>query len=122
MTAAKDSPADGLSAPLVWDRAAMMERMLGDAALVDKIMGMALADLADQLQTLDRLLAAGDIPEIQRRAHAIKGVAASISAEALRAQASELEQAATAGDAGAIPQRLKALQAAYDRLHAFERR
>jgi two-component system, sensor histidine kinase and response regulator len=66
-----------------------------------------LQDAASQLGSLRVELQGGDVPTVRRRVHTIKGAAANVSANALRALALEAEQAATAGHledvAGLLP-------------------
>ena len=53
------------------------------------------AGRADDLMAgLERAVASANMPELAAQAHTLKGVAANLSAEALRARAAELERAA----------------------------
>jgi PAS domain S-box-containing protein len=103
----------------VWDRAGLIDRVLGDEELVEEIVREYLADTPRQLQSLETFLRAGDLQGIQRQAHSIKGASANMGGDRLRAVAEELEAAAKAGDldvarrlAAEIPAELRALETA----------
>ena len=69
-----------------------------------------LADVPQQIQALKVALQAADPVSTVRHAHTVKGVAATVNAEALRAVAAAMEQAAHAGDLAAVAARLPQLE------------
>jgi HPt (histidine-containing phosphotransfer) domain-containing protein len=71
----------------------------GNATLYRKLLGQFYADFRDAAPALSILLTTGDRAQVQLRAHSIKGVAATLGAEAVRNVAAKLEQAMKAGDA-----------------------
>ena len=93
-----------------FDEAGFMERMLGDKALACEIIRSFLADVPQQIQALKVALQAADPVSTVRHAHTVKGVAATVNAEALRAVAAAMEQAAHAGDLAAVAARLPQLE------------
>jgi PAS domain S-box-containing protein len=97
--ASPDSPA---SAAPVFDRAAFLERVLGDEELVREVTEMFLADLPVQLERLAEVVGLGDCPLAGQVAHGIKGAAANVGGEALREVAFEMEKAGKAGDLVAL--------------------
>jgi CheY-like chemotaxis protein/HPt (histidine-containing phosphotransfer) domain-containing protein len=101
-------------AEVVWNREAVLSRLLGDEALTDSICEGFLADLPGQIDELSDSLTSGDIAGIERRAHTIKGAAANVGAEALQAIAASLEQAARGNDIPAAREQFERLQ------HDFE--
>ena len=59
---------------------------------------------------------AGDASSVERQAHSIKGVAANVGGEALRAVAFEMEKASRAGDLNAAKARMVELESQFERL------
>jgi CheY-like chemotaxis protein/HPt (histidine-containing phosphotransfer) domain-containing protein len=76
----------------IFDRAALLNRLMGDEELARTILEGFLEDLPRQISGLEELLDAGDIPGSQNRAHTIKGASASVGGEAVRMAAAEMEQ------------------------------
>jgi two-component system sensor histidine kinase/response regulator len=86
----------------VFDRAAFLERLMGDEELLREVTEMFLADLPVQLEGLAAAMGSGDCRLVGQLAHGIKGAAANVGGEALRESASELEKAGKAGDLAAL--------------------
>ncbi|MDR3553745.1 MAG: PAS domain S-box protein [Syntrophobacteraceae bacterium] len=104
-------PEEGLRpSPSVWNRGAILERLMGDEELTETILEGFLADMPRQIDALRAYLDAGDAAAVQKQAHTIKGAAANVGGEVLRLRAFELEKAAGAGDL----QNLKTLQRELD--------
>jgi CheY-like chemotaxis protein/HPt (histidine-containing phosphotransfer) domain-containing protein len=82
----------------IFDKAALMGRVMGDENLLRVVIIAFLEDLPKQFDALNAQLAAGDTPSAERQVHTIKGAAASIGGEALRAAAWEMEKAGRAGN------------------------
>lgn len=78
---------------VIWDRAGMLDRFLGDEELVATIMTEFLKDMPRQIEVLQDLLESGDVTGATRQAHVIKGMAANMGGEALQAAAREMERA-----------------------------
>ena len=70
-----------------------LARMGGRAHLVRKILVGFHENFADTSAIIDRSLASGDYAEIERQAHTLKGVAATLEASALTDAADRLESA-----------------------------
>ena len=87
----------------------MLERLMGDEELVGKILQGFLVDMPQQIQALRGYLEAGDAAGAERQAHTIKGAAANVGGESLRALALELEQLGKAGDLDSMSARLDTL-------------
>jgi PAS domain S-box-containing protein len=88
--------------PPVFDRAGMMARLLGDDQLAAVVIRGFLAEVPELILTLKRCLAAADTDGVRSGAHSIKGAAANVGGEALRAAAYETEKAGQAGDVDSI--------------------
>jgi HPt (histidine-containing phosphotransfer) domain-containing protein len=82
----------------IFDRADLMDRMMGDCELACTIIEAFLADTPQQLDALEKHLQERDITAAHRRAHGIKGAAAAVGANVLRDFAYKMEQAGKAGD------------------------
>ena len=82
----------------VFDRASLLNRLMGDEELARTVLEGFLEDLPRQINELEGLLVAGDVIDSQNRAHTIKGAAASVGGEALRMTATAMEQMARDGE------------------------
>jgi signal transduction histidine kinase/CheY-like chemotaxis protein len=82
----------------VFEEAALLERVMDDRAIAARVLRGFLRDAPSQLALLAQRLREHDGADLKRLAHAIKGAAATVSAEALRGAALETENAAKAGD------------------------
>jgi CheY-like chemotaxis protein/HPt (histidine-containing phosphotransfer) domain-containing protein len=109
------APAQESAAP-VFDRAGMMARLMEDEDLAKRIVAAFLGDIPQQIAALRGCLEAGDAMGAGRQAHTIKGAAATVGGERLRAAAFELEKAGKAGDLSAAAGHLAELDAEFDRL------
>jgi CheY-like chemotaxis protein/HPt (histidine-containing phosphotransfer) domain-containing protein len=90
---AGDHPATDIP---VWDREAMMQRLMGDAEMAAAVIEVFLQDMPRQLQSLEKFLEAEDIGAAGRQAHSIKGAAANLGCEAMRQVALAMEHAGKA--------------------------
>ena len=81
-----------------FDRAALLNRLMGDEDLARTVLEGFLEDLPRQISGLEGLLLAGDITASQNGAHTIKGAAASVGGEAVRMAAAEMEHMARDGN------------------------
>jgi PAS domain S-box-containing protein len=102
--------------PPVFDKAGMLGRLMDDEDLARSVAEGFLTDIPRQIDTLRGFLAVGDAPGAERQAHTIKGASANVGGEALRAVATEMENAARAGDLNAVRARLAGLVTEFDRL------
>ena len=101
------------------DRASLVERCMGDPTFAGLILGKFHARAGEMLAAVERAVAAADAAAIGRAAHALKGAAANLSAEGVRAAAQAIESAGHAGDAAAAVRSLEALRAEMGRCLAF---
>jgi PAS domain S-box-containing protein len=100
----------------VWDKAGMFERLMEDEELAEEIVATFLEDIPRQIQILETLLDAGDIPGVRRQAHSIKGASANIGGERLRAVAFTMEKTVSEGDLATTEKHLPELKAQFERL------
>ena len=83
------------------------------------ILAVSLKELPQQMDTLRGLCLAGDnLKSINRQAHTMKGVAANISAAALRDISYQVETAAQQGGIDSVRQLLPALEHTLERTMA----
>jgi HPt (histidine-containing phosphotransfer) domain-containing protein len=78
--------------------AELSNRLMGDMMIVNHILKSFGSNLENQLQTIRNAVAAQDLTAISQAAHALKGAAANLSAEPLRAACQAMEAAAKAQD------------------------
>ena len=100
----------------VFDRADMMTRLMNDELLARDVVATFLDDIPRQIGRLRTLLDTGDAKGAGYQAHAIKGAAANIGGEALRAVAFEMEASCRAGGLAAARARLEELETQFDLL------
>lgn len=99
----------------VWDRAGLLERLMGDESLVALIIEGFVADIPHRLDALRHHLATGDSESALLQAHTIKGSAANVGGEMMRQAAHQLEEAVSQGDFQRAQMWLSRLETAYDR-------
>jgi HPt (histidine-containing phosphotransfer) domain-containing protein len=76
------------------DEEATLERLKGDAEFLTTLYGVFIDDLPKKLTAIKEAAEKGDMNELQRGAHALKGASATVGASALREAAFSLEVAA----------------------------
>ena len=82
----------------IFDAEAMLRRMMGDHQLAGLALRRFVDDVPAQFSTLRKSIDEGDAPCVRSQAHALKGAAAMVSAESLRALALAMEQAGSTGE------------------------
>ncbi|MGA2182767.1 MAG: Hpt domain-containing protein [Bryobacteraceae bacterium] len=103
----------------VFDGAALLKRVQGDKDLAAEVVAVFRADVPVQLSRLQDWLAGGEWPDLQLHAHALKGAAATVGAEAMRETAWQLELAARAADQNTPAELLSALKAQFRELESM---
>jgi PAS domain S-box-containing protein len=121
-------PADGEVSPragqspaktmVVFDREELLYRLMGDQDLASKVVTGFLKNVPQQLRTLKGQLAASDAQGARLQAHALKGAAATVSAEVLQALCSEAEKAAAGGELSRALALLPRLEEQFELLQA----
>jgi CheY-like chemotaxis protein len=101
-----------------FDGAAFLKRLSGDQALAETIAKRFLGDIPKQLCNLRKHIEEGDATKAGRQAHTLKGAAATVSANALRAIAFEAEQAAKAGKLEEVAELLPRVEEQVERFRA----
>ena len=109
--------ADGVHIPLlIFDRNALMRRLMDDRDLARIVIEGFIEDIPLQIQMLKKYLESKAASGVESQAHTLKGAAATLGAEALRAAALEIEKLARNGDLASVPERLDGLEAQFKRL------
>ena len=112
---AKERTGEGAALP-VFDRAALLDRCMGEEDLVRDVLALFLDNMPQRIQELQAALDAGDAPAARLTAHTVRGMAANIGAEALRALAKEMEDAAEGGELEAVRARMGVLVERFEEL------
>ncbi len=112
-----DIPVDEDTA-IVFDRAAMLDRLMDDEELAQTVIAGFLEDIPRQIQALHDFIDTGDASTAELQAHTIKGAAANVGGEALRTVAFEIEKAGQAGNLEIAKDHMAALETQFERLHA----
>lgn len=102
----------------IFDMRQLLTAAADDAELAAQVAGVFLTDIPERLAALRSALDAADAKTAERAAHSIKGAAATVGGEALRAAAFECELLGRAGDFAALRGKLPALQEQYARLES----
>jgi two-component system, sensor histidine kinase and response regulator len=76
---------------LTLNRAELLARVGGDEQLMREVMQMSLAELPKRVAAVNRAAGDGDAEQLRTAAHALKGMAGTLSARAVMETASELE-------------------------------
>jgi HPt (histidine-containing phosphotransfer) domain-containing protein len=100
----------------VFDRAALVSRVMNDLELAQVVIDGFLGDLPDQIERLKHGVAEGDVKQIEQHAHRIKGASATVGGVALSLVAAAMEQAAKAGDLEVARPRLAELETQFELL------
>ena len=99
----------------------LLDRVENDRELLEELIVLFHEDLPESRAALQTAIDGGDLREIERAAHRLKGMLANLSAKHIAALAAEIESAASAGYApktqalhSAFNPRIAALSAALD--------
>ena len=103
----------------VWNRTRFYDRLLDDRELAHKVLADFLQDIPNQIRQLRTILRNGDSEGARRRAHAIKGAAASVDGESLRLAALDLERRALAGEQQELAVLADRLEASFEDLRTM---
>jgi PAS domain S-box-containing protein len=111
-SAAADDATRDAESPPVWNRDDFRLRMMGNLELMEMVLAAYREDGPRRLKRIQAAVADGNAGDIALHAHAIRGGAANLGAEALRAHAAVLEDAAGKGRSERFPALVANLEAA----------
>jgi PAS domain S-box-containing protein len=100
----------------IFDKDGLNDRLMGDQHLIEEILSIFFEDTPRRIETLKACAAAGNATSARDQAHAIKGAAASVGGEALRAVAFEMEKAGRAGDVEKVKAIMPLLERGFEQL------
>ena len=100
----------------IFDRAALMDRIMNDQELARVVTAGFLGDLPRQIERLKHGVAGGDARQVEQQAHRIKGASATVGGMALSLIAGTMEKAGQAGDLHAAKACLTDLETQFYRL------
>jgi len=89
-------------ATVVFDWPGLVERMLGQESLAQKILRSSMTQIPGQASILLERMETGNLPEIKRLAHALKGAVANLGGEEIRLEMESLERQAGEADIASI--------------------
>ena len=113
---AKNKSAGQPQKSAIFARDAFLSRLMDDEDMAGIIVEGFLADMPVQLELLAAAVAAADTTAAGQQGHKIKGAAANMAAEALRAAAARMEEAGKAGQAEALPGLLREMERCFKEL------
>ena len=88
----------------------------GEPDVLNEVLGMFLVEVPPRLQKLRNAMAAGNIEEVHRTAHSLKGSAGNIGANAMFAACKELDDRSRGGDVAAVGPLIEAVGVEYGRV------
>lgn len=86
-----------MPAPELLDLSRLEIALGGDTSLIGDILQMYEGTAADDLASLDKAVSSGDLDQVTRRAHSLKGASANVGADAVAQLAATIERSARAG-------------------------
>jgi PAS domain S-box-containing protein len=108
------APAAAADQPSPFDAAALLQRLMDDREIAAVIVTAFVEDFPSQVSTVRTCIDEGDARSARVKAHALKGSAASVSADRISTQAFAIEKAAGAGDLEACRRDLPGLAEAFE--------
>jgi HPt (histidine-containing phosphotransfer) domain-containing protein len=95
---------------------ALLHRCMGNIDLVQRVLEKFQQRVPEELAEIEKEMLAGNIEQVARTAHRLKGSAATVSAEGLATAAAEIEDAGRQGRAADIPACIGRLRAEWKKL------
>jgi HPt (histidine-containing phosphotransfer) domain-containing protein len=112
----KKNAEGGDDSSLIFDRADMMARLMGDENLAIVIIESFLKDIPQQIAALKDYLKAGNATGAERQSHTIKGASANVGGKRLMNVAFKMEMAGKADDLNTVNASMAELEAQFDAL------
>ena len=97
----------------VWDIDEALQRVRGKEKFLVSLVELFMKDMPDRIAELEAAVKQGDIEQAQSISHAVKGVAANLSAISLSRLAAQLEQAAKKNHVEAVDAQMANILEAY---------
>jgi len=100
----------------IFDKGAILKRVMGDMNLVETIIASFLEETPRQIEELSACLETGDIEGVGQQAHSIRGACANLSGDVMAAAALKIEKAAKAWDLNLAKSGMPELEKQFDLL------
>jgi CheY-like chemotaxis protein len=100
----------------LFDRSMLLERVEGDHELLNELIQLYFEDAPGLLAAMRGALERGNMPDLERSAHSMKGAAGNLCAQSTSAAAAQLEHNAKAGDLAGAKESLESLEIIAERL------
>ena len=100
----------------IFDRAALLNRLMDDEELVETIIAGFLDDMPRQITALRAFVEDGHADQAGAQAHKIKGAAANVTGQALQEIAHTMEKAGKSGDMEQLDSLMPELESRFERL------
>jgi PAS domain S-box-containing protein len=97
----------------VFNRSALLKRVMGNESIVKRVLAAFLGDCPLQIELLKKHAESGDVVSAGRQAHSIKGAAANVGGERLCQAALKIETDADDGKMKAVQETIKELEARF---------
>jgi len=98
----------------IFDRAVFEERMMHDQELIRMVIASFLGDMPGQILHLKKLATAGDTALVKKQAHKVRGAAATVAGEAMRALAGTIEHSSLPGKSELLSSQVTELEAQFE--------
>jgi HPt (histidine-containing phosphotransfer) domain-containing protein len=102
---------------MVFNRILALDRVGGDALLLQEISVLFIADYPRSIQEIQDAIKSGDAKALEHAAHGLKGAVSNFAAEPARMAAHQLEDIGRSGNLQRAPETLKELVRQFDLLH-----
>jgi len=110
----KISDTIGKTALSVWNKEAMLKRLMGNEDLAMTIITIFIDDMPKLIMQLEQFIDNGNVQGVERQAHTINGATANVGGEALREIAITIEKAGKAGNMDAARSQIQELKRRFD--------
>lgn len=101
---------------MVFDKQALMDRLMGDKELVETVISGFLDDMPRQIKSLTGFINQKNTAESEKKGHQIKGAVSNVGGDVLREIASIVEKAGKEGDLNKLTRLLPQMEEAFDQL------
>ncbi len=121
--AAPEETGERKSRPLTLNEAELRERLMNDEVVMRMVIDLFVEDMPIRLSALKKALEAGELENVLRQSHTIKGAAATIAAERMRNAALEIEDVCRRGEcAEKVAPLVSALEHEFEQLKIHTKR
>jgi CheY-like chemotaxis protein len=113
------SPEWGPVKPIVFEKEAMMNRLMGDQDLFRYVAGVFIKNMPKMIEALNGYLSDADLQNTHRQIHTIKGATSNVSANRMVQAAMHMEKIAKSGDLDGVRRVFPRLQHEFNQIKAI---